>query len=486
MPTVARLAWFSPMPPVASGVATCSAALVAVLGTEHHIDVFVDESVVRVSPRTRSAHDFVWLHHQRPYDLIVYQLGNSSHHDYQWPYLFRYPGLTVLHDAHLHHARAAWLLRTSRSDHYRAEFAWNHAEVSPDLAELAVAGFDNHLYFTWPMTRLVTRASRLVAVHCRALADRLREDVPYARIEAIHLGHGTPLSATEEEDLRFRTRRRYAIAPDALVFGCYGGLTVDKRVPQVLSAFAATCAYVPAAHLLLAGAAPEHYDVRADVERHGLQDCATLTGYLRTEQEFTGCIAACDVALNLRWPTAREVSGPWLHCLAAGKPTVIVDLAHLVEVPSIDPHTWQPNTLWPGSGIRGSPFGRLRATLSGVEGSGSGTRGSASSGTFAPCSVAIDILDEDHSLRQTMRRLATDPSLRAALGRAARQYWSANHSVDVMIADYRRVIADALQSPVPRPPLPAHLVDDGTNTLEQVVARFGLTSPFHAGLSAGL
>ena len=46
-------------------------------------------------------------------------------HDYLWPYLFRYPGLTVLHDAHLHHARAA-LLRTRRADDYRAEFAANH------------------------------------------------------------------------------------------------------------------------------------------------------------------------------------------------------------------------------------------------------------------------------------------------------------------------------------------------------------------------
>ena len=91
--------------------------------TDHEIDVFVDEAVARVAPGTRSAHDFVWRHRQEPYDLTVYQVGNSSHHDYLWPYLFRYPGLTVLHDAHLHHARAAALLRTLRADDYRAEFA---------------------------------------------------------------------------------------------------------------------------------------------------------------------------------------------------------------------------------------------------------------------------------------------------------------------------------------------------------------------------
>ena len=108
-----RLAWFSPMPPVPSGIAACSAGLVAALGDEHQIDVYVDEPVTRLAPGTRSAHEFVWRHRLDPYDLTVYQLGNSSHHDFLWPYLFRYPGLTVLHDAHLHHARAAALLRTT-------------------------------------------------------------------------------------------------------------------------------------------------------------------------------------------------------------------------------------------------------------------------------------------------------------------------------------------------------------------------------------
>src|SRR5687768_1993029 len=107
-----RLAWFSPMPPVRTGVAACSAELVAALLSEHDIDVFVDrvppdQPGHRRTPLIRSAHDFVAAHQLRPYDLTVYQLGNSSHHDFEWPYVFRYPGLAVLHDAHLHHSRAA-------------------------------------------------------------------------------------------------------------------------------------------------------------------------------------------------------------------------------------------------------------------------------------------------------------------------------------------------------------------------------------------
>ena len=444
------------MPPVATGVAACSADLVPALGADHQIDVFVDEAVARVAPGARSAHEFVWRHRQNPYDLTIYQVGNSSHHDYQWPYLFRYPGLTVLHDAHLHHARAAALLRTFRARDYRTEFAQNHPGASADIAELAVAGFDNHLYYAFPMTRLVARASRLVAVHGEALATRLREDIPDVHVAAIRLGQGTPLSAGEAEAAGSRARARYGIPKAALVFGCYGGLSPDKRVPEILAAFGAVRPYVPAAHLLLAGAVPEHYDLRRDIARHGLGDCVTLTGYLETDQAFTDAIAACDVALNLRWPTAREVSGPWLRCLAAGKPTVVIDLAHLTDVASLDPRTWRPN---------------VTANVAGTT-------------PLAPCAVAIDILDEAHSLRLAMRRLGTDLQLRASLGRAARAYWQDAHSIDAMVADYRALVTDAVRRPAPAVALPSHLRDDGLGTLDRLLRPFGLGSPFATGPQA--
>lgn len=440
-----RLAWFSPFPPVRSGIAACSQDLVASLGRDHQIDCFVDEPVVRAKPREgapplHSAHEFVWRHRLTPYDLTVYQLGNSSHHDYQWPYLFRYPGLAVLHDAHLHHARAAALLRTGRMAHYRAEFAANHPDAAPDLAELAVAGFDSHLYYLCPMTRLVVRASRLTAVHTPALAGQLREDSPDARIEAVRLGHGTPVSEADARDARSRVCRRYGIPEDAIVFGAFGALTPEKRIPLILDAFAALLPYTPSARLLLAGAPASHYDVQADITARDLGTHVTLTGYLEKDDELTDALAASDVALNLRWPTAREVSGPWLRALAAGVPTVTIDLAHTWHVPSLDPRTWQPNL--PG----GTP----------------------------PVTVAVDILDEAHSLRLALRRLAADASLRRALGHAGRAWWAAEHSVARMLDDYARILPQAAAAPVPHPDLPEHLVTDGDRTLRRLTAGLGV------------
>lgn len=466
------------MPPVPSGIAACSADLIAELGKRHTIDVYIHATAAAGAPERAegptllSAHEFVWRQRLQPYDLAVYQLGNSSHHDYIWPYLFRYPGLTVLHDAHLHHARAAALLRTKRPDDFRAEFAANHPEVSADLAELAIAGFDNHLYYDWPMTRLVIDASRLTAVHTAPLGRQIREDWPEARIASIRLAHGTFVSDVEARALRTRVRKAYGLAEDAIVFGVFGGLTPDKRVPQVLEALDAILPYAPSAHLLLAGSAQRHYDVAADVQRRGLGERVTLTGYLPTEDDLTACIASSDVSLNLRWPTAREMSGPWLRALAAGRPTITIDLAHMGDVPSVDPRTWRLNY----AATRDSQFAPREDRVSDVAPDSNHPNREQQTASRDPVTVALDILDEDHSLRLAMRRLATDPALRASLGAAGRRYWEREHSMPRMVEDYERVMAEAVATPAPKVTLPAHLVNDGDQLLNDTLAQFLLGS----------
>lgn len=454
-----RLAWFSPVPPVPTGIAGRSAELIERLTRRGHaIEVF-DE---------RSAHDFVWIRQQRPFDLVVYQFGNSSHHDYEWAYALRYPGLVVLHDTRLHHARAALLLRERRAADYRAEFAWSHPDVRQGSAELAVAGFDSRLYYDWPMVRALVERSRLVAVHGEGSRAELLEHLhgptavsaaqgplPMARpaadrIVAITLGEGETLTPEREAAARQRVRAAYGIPAEGVVFGVFGGLTREKRIPQILAAFRAALGHDPRARLLFAGAPAAHYDLASAIAANGLNDRATVTGYLASDDELTDHLAACDVSLNLRWPTARETSGPWLRALAAARPTIVSDLVHMTGLPALDPRTW---------------------TRSGESGMGHGASGIG----HAVC-VAIDLLDEDHSLRLAMRRLATDGELRRELGRAAVEWWAANHTVEKMVNDYERAIALAVSREVPplRDDLPEHMRDNGDRLLRALAEPFGL------------
>ena len=61
-------------------------------------------------------------------------------------------------------------------------------------------------------------------------------------------------------------------------------------------------------------------------------------------------------------------------------------------------------------------------------------------GDAQPLGVAIDILDEDHSLEITLRRLSTDASLRRQLGVRARQYWESHHQLEMMANDYHQLL----------------------------------------------
>ena len=437
-----RVAWFSPMPPARTGVAVYSAEVVAALSRDHTIDVYPQER----------AHDFLWTHLKQPYDLIVYQLGNSTLHEYIWPYLYRYPGLVVLHDARLHHARAAALLSREKRDEYRREFAASHPDTTPGAAELAIAGFDNHLYYSWGMTALVVESSRATGVHSPVVAEQLRERHPSALIGHIHLSHGEVVTPEREREARSRVRSRLGIRDETVVFGLFGGLTPEKRVPQALAALASTLPYRSDVRLLLAGSAAAHYDVEADIKKHGVAGAVDLVGYVNSDDEFTDHLLACDVSLNLRWPTAQEISGPWLRALAAGRPTITIDLVHMAHVPSLDPRTWTVSALPTKDGS--APV---------------------------PVMVAIDILDEDHSLRLAMRRLAEDADLRARLGAAARAHWLKEHSKDLMVGDYRRLMERAMRAK-PRPDViaeqPAHLRDVADGKLEKLLEPFGVPAPW--------
>ncbi len=437
-----RLAFFSPWPPQPSGVATCAGDLVPRLAAAGHaVDVFVDEALVPVTRggddgprpgavRVLGAHDFVWRQARGHYDLPIYQIGNSWAHGFTWPYLFRWPGLVVLHDARLHHARTHALLSRKRAGDYRAEFHYNHPDVAIDAAELAIAGFDGAYYYDWPMRRAVLDASRLVATHSKGMAAQLRKDHPTREVDHVTLGHGR--ANLDLPAARRRFRAAHGIPDDALVFGVLGTAAPEKRIAPIVRAFAAARRWAPDARLLFAGQVSPLLALDDLLQSFGVRDVTHVAGWI-DDEEFDDAVAACDVGLNLRWPTARETSGPWLRMLAAGRPTVIVDALHHLDITTLDPRTWRCHQ--PAPTLDHDPERHAVA-------------------------VAIDILDEDHSLRLALRRLASDAEFRAHLGATARQYWESNHTMDAMVADYERVIARALTVDAPHATLPPHLRPD--------------------------
>ena len=227
----------------------------------------------------RSAHDFVWARVRTPYDLVVYQLGNARCHDYMWPYLFKWPGLVVLHDAQLHHARGWSLLSRRRLDDYRAELAFNHPALPSAAAEIGLSGFSGPLYYFWPMLRTVVSSARAVAVHNARLAADVSAAFPGTPVRAIPMGVRDPLASREAAEA---VRRRHGLAPDAVVLSAVGAITPEKRLEPILQALAVVRRYQPDVRLLLVGQAMPHFDVMAAAHALGVGD---LVDYRRIRRD---------------------------------------------------------------------------------------------------------------------------------------------------------------------------------------------------------
>jgi glycosyltransferase involved in cell wall biosynthesis len=457
-----RLAWLSPVPPGRSGIAAYSAEILPALAARHDIDVFTaplvpDHPRPPGHPSVFEAHDFAWKHFTAPYDLVVYQMGNATCHAFMWPYLFRHPGLVVLHDAQLHHARARALLAHGRVDDYRAEFRANHPEAPDDAPELVIRDLADASYYVWPMLRLVLQSARQVAVHAPRLAEMLADDYGID-VTAISMGVADPREATAaagsgdpigaDRERRLAIRDRLGLSSEQIVFAAFGLVTPEKRISQILSVLPVVLRAVPTAHLLLVGGPADHYDALAEARALGVEDHVTMTGYV-PDEALAAHLEAADVCLCLRWPTGRETSASWLRAMAAGRATVVIDLAHADDVHFLDPRTWT------------------------VERASSGD-GAADPVPEAAC-VGIDILDERHSLAIAVSRLAVDARLRARLGHAARAWWTRSHTLARMADDYGQAIARALARPAaPSRGLPAHLEADGSGLARRLLREIGV------------
>jgi len=436
-----RVAWFSPLPPDTSGIAAYSAEVVPCLGERiGAVDLY--------SPRLPGtpAHvlhptEFGWRHRRSPYDLTVYHLGNSPAHDFMWGFLFRYPGLVVLHDAQIHQARALWLLRRlePRLSDYLEEVRASHPGAPSDLGYLFAAGLGGDLFRLWPLVSLVLRASRLTAVHNARLAGSLAEAHPDAAITSLEMGTADPLGDRTLPDDGESIRARYRIPPDTLVVGAYGGITPEKRIPQLLTAVAALDPSRPV-HVLLVGQRAGHYDVDADIVRLGLSTRVHIAGYVSNEA-LPAHLAAADLCWCLRWPSNGETSASWIRCLGAGRPTLITALAQLQDVPV----------------LAADALDEL-----------------GEDAAINAVGIAIDPLDEAGEVVAALTALVRQPHLRQALGKQARSYWEGRHTLPRMADAYARLMEEAATRPVPELPLPSHHRDTGDTTAVRILAEMGI------------
>jgi glycosyltransferase involved in cell wall biosynthesis len=304
-----RVAYYSPMPPQRSGIADYSSLLLPALRER------VEEIVVAEPGKRAPAAD-----------VRLYHVGNEPElHGWIVDELRKRPGVVVLHEFVLHHLVSGITIGRGDGRGYLNAME-RDGGVAARLLGLGV--LDNLLPLLWeteperfPLAGTVLDLAEGLIVHSHYVESRAR-GAGY-RGQLWRIPHAAwPHDPVPPADVQ----------GDPLV-GCFGNLNVNKRIPQLLEAFALLLKRRPGARLLLVGATADRFDLSRRFERLGLDGEAVIRRDYVPEEELWSLMAACDVLVNLRSPTMGETSGAVIRGLSLGKAMLVSDVGWFAELP---------------------------------------------------------------------------------------------------------------------------------------------------------
>ncbi len=410
-----RLAMWTPVPPQQSGIADYSAELVDELAASCDVELFVDGGFTPdlALVQDHPVHHFSAFdrrHRRQPFDVTVYQMGNSHFHWYMYDAVRRHPGIVVLHDL-------AW----SQLLYYRLREAGDLAGFVSELA--AVEGDDVARQFAaldrftaavrdrarldfldgHPMLGSLIDRSLAQVVHFEACRDELVARHPGARATVVPMGVADPYGNRPEVEVG-AARARLGLSPDTFVIGTFGIVHPLKRVESCLRAVARLLPSLPDLVLLvvgrMAGVEYEHH-LRQVAAELGVDGHVRFTGHV-SKDALDAHLIGSDVVVNLRTPTHQHMSAVVSRATAAAKPVLISD-------------------------IPGWEF------------------------MSEPCFVRIPVDDNEVDVLATaLESLAADPGRRERLAESARATYCLRGSSRHMAAGYLRVVDAVTAASRPR------------------------------------
>ena len=306
-----KIAFFSPLPPARSGIADYSAALLDELRKLADVEVF----------SSKPSH-----FDPAAFDVILYQIGNNSHHDFCYEMALEHPGVVVVHEANLHHLIADITIKRGDWDAYMRVLG---EEGGPQALEYAKRVRTLEIppdYEGVPMLRGLMARSKGAVVHSRCVEAELRSagfSGPIARIQ-----HGAWIPETN----RHNYRSLLGVDEVTPLIGIFGFLKSYKRIAESLRAFRRLLDVAPDAKMILVGEPHPDFPLQSLIQSLGLAPNVRALGF-QAIKEFVGYLAACDIVLNLRYPTVGENSGTLMRALGLGKAVIVSEVGSFLELP---------------------------------------------------------------------------------------------------------------------------------------------------------
>lgn len=337
-----KLAYWSPLSPQGTGIADYSEELLPYLAKKGaDIHLFVDDyepsnrAIVEQFPWHR-AREYEQIAEREDFDLNLYQIGNSSYHRYALNAALRFPGVVVLHDLVLQHLFLGLSVERGDSALYVSEMKRAYGERGAALGRQIAAALGSELLTSkFPLCERMIERSYGVLVLTKFMQRWLEKrfgSIPVGKFigrAPHHYAPAPPLPVSTP----LEARRVLGLPEDGFLVAAFGLATRAKRIDRALEGFRRFLAAAgsPDARFLVVGEVQKDFALDpALIAQLGVS--LVLTGRQPMDR-FYLYMLACDVVVNLRFPSTGELSGTLIRTLGMGKPVLVSNTGPFAEFP---------------------------------------------------------------------------------------------------------------------------------------------------------
>lgn len=330
-----KLAFFTPLPDLATGIAKYSEELLPELAQYYEITIIVAQEKVENQWLTTQfrIHDATWFEqHAFEFDRLLYHFGNSPLHRHMHELFPRFPGVLVLHDFFFGDSLAHMEL-SKTAPHIWSKALFDSHGYQPFLDMRGTNVYTSTIQ-SYPACLSLVDQSHGVIVHSLYTKNIARQ---WCRDVTDHTWQIVPLiSQAPVRKCRVAARKKLGIESDAFLVCSFGMLGANKRNQALLAAWLqSSLASNKSCHLIFVG--------QADVTEYGQQlqmqisasedaDRIRITGYV-DDAHYQSYLEAADLGVQLRATSRGESSKAVLDCMAYGLPTIINRNGPMAEIP---------------------------------------------------------------------------------------------------------------------------------------------------------
>jgi glycosyltransferase involved in cell wall biosynthesis len=336
-----KISYWSPLSPSGTGVADYSEELLPHLAKEGvEIHLFVSESEpsnpeLRGSFRWHRARDYEDVARREKFDLDLYQIGNSSYHRFALNAALRHPGVVVLHDLVLQHLFLGLSVERGNTALYVSEMKRAYGERGAAIGRQIAAALGSDLLTSkFPLCERLVERSYGVLVLSRYLQHWLERRFgafpagKFIGFAPHHYSPPPPLPVSTP----LEARRILGLPRDEFLVASFGLVSRAKRLDKALLGFRRFLREWKNSRFLVVGDVQESYSLETLEASSELGERLVVTGRQPMDR-FYLYMLACDVVVNLRFPSTGEISGTLIRTLGMGKPVLVSNTGPFAEFP---------------------------------------------------------------------------------------------------------------------------------------------------------